>query len=115
MLLTVAPALALAQDTAKKEQPPASKKTLSVTGTVSAVTDSSLTVKAKAGEMVFTIDKDTDVIGIGAGRKSAELKKAGKPTAITEFVQTGDSVVVRYHDMGATKHAASVRVTNKAK
>ena len=26
----------------------------------------------------------------------------------------GDNVTVRYHDMGATKHAASVRVTRKA-
>ena len=114
ILLTVVPALTLAQDTAKK-QAPAEKKTLSATGTVSAVTDSSLTVKAKTGEMVFAIDKETDVIDIGAGRKSAALKKAGKPTVITEFVQTGDTVAVRYHDLGATKHAASVRVTNKAK
>jgi hypothetical protein len=114
VLFTMAPVFVMAQAAAKKQDTPASRKTLSVTGIVSMLTTASLTVKAKTGEVTFVIDKDTRVIGIGAGRKSAELKKRGKPTLITEFVRMGDTVVVRYYDMGTMMHAAEVRVTKKS-
>ena len=38
------------------------------------------------------------------------MKADRQPTVITEFVVVGDDVSVKYHDMGATKHAANVRV-----
>ena len=50
----------------------------------------------------------------GASHKTEAMKSEKKATQITDFVSTGDNVTVRYHDMGATKHAASVRVTRKA-
>jgi hypothetical protein len=31
-------------------------------------------------------------------------------TPITDFVKVGDNVTVKYHDMGTTKHAATVTV-----
>src|SRR6476619_2664431 len=103
-LLTIAvPALAHAGQEAKPK--PASTKTLTASGTVSAVTNDSLTVKGKTDEWTFTIDKSTSVKAKGATHKTA---------AITDFVKTGDMVTVRYHDMGATKHAASVSVTTPA-
>ena len=89
----------------------ASKKTVSASGTVSAVSASSLTIKGKTAEWTFTIDNDTKVIGKGASHKKDALKDDKKPAVITEFVQVGDTVTVKYHDMGATKHAADVRVT----
>ena len=65
----------------------------------------------KDAEWTFTIDKDTKVVGKGASTKTAEMKKEGKTTTITDFVKEGDQVRVSYHDMGATKHAANVTVT----
>ena len=93
----------------------AAPKAMTVTGSVTAVSGTALTVKGKeAGkdaEWTFTIDKDTKVVGKGASTKTAEMKKEGKTTTITDFVKEGDQVRVSYHDMGATKHAANVTVT----
>ena len=112
-LLTIAvPALAHAGQEAKPK--PASTKTLTASGTVSAVTNDSLTVKGKTDEWTFTIDKSTSVKAKGATHKTAAMKAVDKSTTITDFVKTGDMVTVRYHDMGATKHAASVSVTTPA-
>jgi hypothetical protein len=104
--LMVAAAPAFAQDA--KKAPAA--KTMSANGTVTAVAADSLTVKAKAGEMTFAIDDKTNVQAAGASHKTAAAKAENKPTPITDFVKVGDDVAVKYHDMGATKHAASVRV-----
>ncbi len=121
-LLALAPVSALAQGQEKPKPPAqaaekgsetaAQKKTLNAIGTVTAVTATSLTVKGKDAEWTFTIDNETEVTAVGAGRKTAALKTDKKPTPITEFVSVGDEVRVQYHDMGTTKHAARVRVTN---
>ncbi len=120
-LLVLAPVCALAQGTgAAKPAAPAAKqpppkppeaKTVSVTGAVSAVTPTSLTVKGTKEEWTFTVDNDTKVTARGATTKTAALKKDAKPALITEYVNVGDTVAVRYHDLGATKRAETVRVT----
>jgi hypothetical protein len=70
----------------------------------------SLTVKATSGELTFAVDSKTNVVAKGASHKSAAAKGEGKTMAITDFVKVGDEVSVKYHDMGTTKHAASVTV-----
>ena len=86
-------------------------KTMNATGTVSAVATDSLTVKSKAGaETKFMIDKDTVVNAKGATHKSLALKADGKATVLTDFVKSGDTVMVAYHDMGSMKHAATINV-----
>jgi hypothetical protein len=104
-LLLSAPAFA--QDKAAK---PAADKTLSASGAVSAVTGDSLTVKGKAGEWTFAIDKDTHVNATGASRKTAALKSDGKPPVLTEYVKVGDAVTVKYHEKGTAKVASDIRV-----
>lgn len=89
-------------------------KTMNAMGTVSAATPNSLTVKGKAEEWKFVIDKDTSVIAKGATHKSLALKADGKSTVLTDFVKTGDTVNVSYHDMGTMKHAATITVTISA-
>jgi|SRR5436190_12857500 len=106
--LMVAAAPAFAQD---KKAAPAADKTMSAAGAVTAVTADSVTVKGKTGEWTFAVDGKTQVTASGASHKTAAAKADNKPTPITEFVHVGDQVAVKYHDMGATKHAASVRVT----
>ena len=108
-LLATAPVFAQAPTAAK----PAGK-TVTATGTVSAVTADSVTVKGKDGEWTFAVDKDTKITMPGASKKTAALKDAKKPAPITEFVKVGDSVTVKYHD-GPTKHAAEVLVLSAIK
>jgi hypothetical protein len=88
-------------------------KTTTVTGTVSAVTMASMTVKGTGTqEWTFTIDKDTSVTAKGATHKTMEMSAQGKGVKVTDVVKTGDRVSVDYHDMGTMKHAASIRVTS---
>jgi hypothetical protein len=108
-LLAAAPAFAQAKTAGKAAKADAGK-TMSAMGSVSAVSNDSLTVKAKTGDMTFAVDSATHVSAPGASHKSAAAKDAKKPTVITDFVKVGDEVSVKYHDMGATKHAASVTV-----
>ena len=109
LALTVAAAPVFAQGKKAAEGKSGSAKTMSASGTVSAVTADSLTVKGKDGDMTFAVDGKTNVQATGASHKTAAAKADNKPTPITEFVKVGDEVSVKYHD-GATKHAASVRV-----
>ena len=83
--------------------------TKTVSGTVAAVAADSVTVKAKEGEMKFTVDAKTTVIGRGMGTKSTKMKDDKKPTQIVDFVKAGDEVAVKYDE--ATKVASEVRVT----
>jgi type 1 fimbria pilin len=98
-----------AQDKAK-----AADKTMSASGEVTAVTAKSLTVKGKAGEWTFDVDKSTHVSVAGATKKTTAAKESKEPLEITQYVKVGDTVNVKYHDMGATKHAADVSVRNSA-
>jgi hypothetical protein len=118
LALVAAPALAYAQGTGgtkSGEKAAAAPKTQNTQGAVTAVAPDSITVKAKSGEMTFTIDKTTTVTAKGATHKSLALKADGKSTMLTDFVKVGDQVTVAYHDMGTSKHAASIRVTSPTK
>ena len=105
VVLLAAPAFAQA-----KADKPAASKTLSAAGKVSGVTADSVTVKGKDAEWTFGVDKATTVVAAGGSHKMAAMKADKKPTVITEFVKVGDDVSVKYHDMGATKHAATITV-----
>ena len=109
-LLVMAPVSALAQAGAAADP----KKVLSASGVISAVTDTSVTVKGKTAEWTFAVDKDTKLVAPGASRKTSELKSEEKPRVISEFIKVGDTVAVKYHDMGDSKHAADIRVTKPA-
>ena len=89
-------------------------KTTNASGTVSAVTAASMTVKGKnAGDMwTFMIDKDTSVVAKGATHKSLAMQADNKGTMLTDFVKVGDNVTVAYSDMGSMKHAATITVTS---
>jgi hypothetical protein len=107
VLLLAAPAFAQAKAGDKAAD---ASKTLTAAGKVSAVTASSVTVKGKDGEWKFDIDKATTVVAKGASHKMAALGADKKPSVATEYVAVGDEVSVKYHDLGATKHAATVTV-----
>lgn len=110
VLLLTAPAFA--QATAGDKA--AASKTLTAIGKVLAVTADSVTVKGKDGEWKFDVDKGTTVVAKGGSTKMAAMKADKKPAVVTEFVSVGDDVSVKYHDMGASKHAATVTVRTAA-
>jgi uncharacterized protein DUF5666 len=88
----------------------------SANGTVSTVSDSSLTISGSSGggasfTQTFTIDSKTKVIGKGAGTAAAA---SGGRIAASSLIGKGDKVSVSYHEMGSTLHAAEIRVTDKA-
>jgi hypothetical protein len=95
--------------------PPPSPRAMSASGVVTAVSASSLAIKGTAGESTFAIDEKTAVVGSGLGTKSKSMKGAGEKSALTDFVQTGDNVSVRYTEADGTKRASEVRVTRKGK
>jgi hypothetical protein len=112
MLVITVPAIVLADRNGEPAQD--KSKTIDAMGTVSAVALDSLTVKGKAAEWTFTVDKETTVVVKGATRKNLELKAEGKSPRLTDFVKVKDEVTVSYHDLGATKHADTIRVTRAA-
>jgi hypothetical protein len=95
---------------------PADQKTKATTesGVVSAVSGNSLTIKGKAGETTFTVDGKTVVSGTGFGSAGKKITDTGGKPTLGEFVHSGDSVSVTYHDTGVAKMASNVRVTKKA-
>jgi hypothetical protein len=105
VLLLAAPVFAQA-----KAEDKAAAKTLSASGKVSAVAADSVTVKGKDAEWQFAVDKATTVVAKGGSHKMSALHADKKPTLVSEFVSVGDDVSVKYHDMGATKHAATITV-----
>lgn len=126
VLLTALPALAgqdkpkekekeKSEKSEKAEMKSGSPKAQTAMGTVQAVSGDSVTVKGKSGEWTFTVDAKTIVTAPGASHKTAEMKADKKTPTITDFVKVGDSVSVRYHDMGTMKHASSVKVLASAK
>jgi hypothetical protein len=116
--IAAAPAVAAGQAT-KTQTPPKpaapTPKALSASGSVTKVSGDSITVKGKTAEWTFTVDKETSVTAKGATHKNLALKAENKLPMLTDFVKNGDTVTVSYHDMGATKHAAVIRVTAPAK
>ena len=85
------------------------------TGVVSAVSGSSLTVKAKGGDMTFVADGKTTVSGKGLGTATKKMNEAGGKPTISDFVHDGDTVNVTYHDVGGTKTVSLVRIMNTKK
>jgi hypothetical protein len=83
----------------------------SATGTVKAVSATSLTVSGAGGkDMAFTVDASTRVVGQGAGTAA---RAGGGRIAITEVVKNGDNVRVAYDDAGGGMKATEVRVVAK--
>lgn len=79
-------------------------------GTVASMAADSVTVKVGATDMKFMVDGKTEITASGAGRKAAAAKKEGMAgPKLADVVKTGQAVEVKYHDMGGTLHAASIR------
>ena len=89
--------------------------TKTATGTVTAVGADSVTVKVMDKDMTFNVDAKTDVIASGAGHKSKAAQEKGMAgPKLADVLKPGQPVEVKYHDMGGTFHAASIRAVASA-
>src|SRR5437762_2181738 len=74
---------------APKPEKPAAPKAETASGTVSAVSGNSLTLKAAGGDSTFTVDDKTTVVGTGVGTAGRKLMaEGGKPT-LADLVKDG--------------------------
>ncbi|HVH28031.1 MAG TPA: DUF5666 domain-containing protein [Vicinamibacterales bacterium] len=95
--------------------PPAEAQTKQASGAVTAVTDSSLTVRVSNNEMKFSIDNTTIVEAQGAGRATRDAQSKGQPgIKITSVVKPGAGVVVTYREVKGTLLATEVQIVPAA-
>lgn len=83
---------------------------MSARGTVTTVSDTSLTITADGGERTFVVDDKTRIEGEGFTTRTRELKQKGEEATLTKFIRKGDYVSVRYHDMSGKLMAEEVRL-----
>jgi uncharacterized protein DUF5666 len=89
--------------------------TKTASGTVTAVGADSVTVKVMDKDMTFNVDAKTDVIASGAGHKAKAAQEKGMTgPKLADVLKVGQPVEIKYHDMGGTLHAASIRAVASA-
>lgn len=87
----------------------------SARGTITAVGGSSVTVKSGDGDLTFTVDPKTSVVGQGLGTITRQFKEQGKAPTITDLLGVNDQVVVYFKDVAGAKRASEIRVLAKAR
>jgi hypothetical protein len=90
---------------------PAQAASESFTGSVKAVSGSSITVERGTITGVFTVSGDTHLTVSGATAKTREARAAGKPgLTVPDAVHVGDQVTVKYVEQGNGMAAADIHV-----
>jgi len=90
---------------------PAQAANESFTGSVKAVSGSSITVERGTLTGVFAVNGNTHLSVKGATAKTKEARDAGKPgLTIPDAVHVGDQVTVWYFEQGNGMTAAEIRV-----
>ena len=86
----------------------------SARGTITAISNASITVKGDAQEWTFTVDPKTNVMGAGLGTITRQFKEQGKAPTLADLLSVNDQVVVNFKEAGGAKRASEIRVTVKA-
>ena len=86
----------------------------SARGTITAISNASITVKGDAQEWTFTVDPKTNVMGAGLGTITRQFKEQGKAPTLADLLSVNDQVVVNFKEAGGAKRASEIRVTAKA-
>src|SRR5215203_1588923 len=87
----------------------AGAQTREARGTVSAVTERSMTVKVGAQELTFFADHDTH---LEVQREAKDVQQARAPLAkpnVNDYFAPGNIVLVRYQDASGRHHALEIR------
>jgi hypothetical protein len=79
-------------------------------GTVSAVSNSSITIASGAKSLTFVVDAKTKLENKAAARKTRDSRATDTPgVQITDFIKVGNPVLVRYQEANGANHAVYVR------
>jgi hypothetical protein len=90
---------------------PAQAASESFTGSVKAVSGSSITVERGTISGVFTVSGDTHLRVTGATAKTKEARAAGKPgLTVPDAVRVGDQVTIKYFERGNAMFASDINV-----
>jgi hypothetical protein len=86
-----------------------SAQTREARGAVAAVTDSMMTVKTGAGDvMTFYIDGETH-LEVRSSARDVQAAQPGRPSPrVNDFFEAGNPVLVRYRDENGRNHALSI-------
>jgi hypothetical protein len=94
---------------------PASAQAKEARGTVSSVSDSSLTVKVADKDMTFAVDAKTVVGARGAGRATRDAQgKGAAGIKLTSVIKNGEGVLVMYRTANGANVATEIRAVPAA-
>jgi len=82
-----------------------------LTGVVTAVSASSLTVGLGRNEIRFHVDSSTRLLA--SGKKTGPRDLVYREHRLTDLVKVGDHVTVTYRQAGSAMNAVEVRITRK--
>jgi hypothetical protein len=112
--LTVTLALAVSlSPTAGQDNAPSSLTLPVMSGVVTDVTPTDVTVRVGDNVVTFTIDKSTSVTARGALTNDLVYRGPYRPRTIRDFVKTGDNIRVRYRPIDDALLAVNLLVTTK--
>jgi len=84
-------------------------------GSVTAVSDSSLTISSGARNMTFSVDRNTKLEVKAAARQSRQVGTGNtQGVTMTQYLKVGDPVLVHYKDAAGRLTALSVRPVSTA-
>ena len=87
---------------------PVGAQTREARGTVTAVTDTSLTVKAGAQELTFFVDGRTHLEARAAAKQIQAAQPGSPKPRVSDFFEPGSVVLVRYNEENGRNHAVDV-------
>lgn len=87
---------------------PAHAQSKEARGTVTAVTDSTISVKAGAEQLTFYVDSETH-LDVRTVQRDLQRAQAGKPSPrVNDFFEAGQVVLVRYREEKGRNHALDI-------
>ncbi len=93
---------------------PVSAQTKEARGNVTAVTETTMTVKAGAQELNFFIDGDTHLEVRRSARDIQAAQPGGPKPRVNTFFEPGNPVLVRYREENGRNHALNVERVGSA-
>lgn len=92
---------------------PVGAQTKEARGSITAITDTTLTVKSGAQDIIFYVDGQTHLTVSSAAKKIQQAQPGSRPR-VNDFFETGMPVLVRYREEGGRNHALDIERVGSA-
>jgi hypothetical protein len=93
---------------------PVNAQTKEARGDVTAVSDSTVTIKAGAQAMTFYVDRETHLEVRRAAKAVQQAQPGGSHPRVNDFFEAGQPVLVRYREEGGRNHALDIERVGSA-